>query len=420
MLKLYTLIFYCALPLILLRLTWRSIKAPSYRKRWQERLGIYCIPPLRDSIWFHTVSVGEAEAAFPLIKLMQSRHPDAGFLITSTTPTGSARIQQILGDKVAHVYMPYDLPDVIERFIKHFQPGIAIMMEKEIWPNLISICKNKQIPVLIVNARLSQQSAKSYQRISKLSKPALNKISLIATQTEDDRQRFINIGAASQSVKVLGNTKFDVSIDEQTVFAGQNLKLSLFAGRYVLIVGSSHQGEEIVFLKLYPVLKAHIPELLLLIAPRHPERFQAVKKLCEEQQLKVLMRTDKPKSLTNCDVYLADSMGELKMLYAAADVAFVAGSLAPVGGHNVLEPAAAGTPILFGPQMFNFQEVADKMLAMGAAIQCQDETAILHALLQLYNQPELSNAMVKKAHDFIQLNQGATLKIADTLENYIK
>lgn len=417
--KLYTLIFHGLIPLVLLRLYWRGIKAQAYRQRWGERLGHYRCEPLKHSLWFHAVSVGEAEAAFPLIRLMQNRYPDARILVTTTTPTGSARVQSVLGASIEHVYLPYDLPVIVKRFLDHFQPKIAVVMEKEIWPNLYAACAARQIPLFVINARLSARSARSYLKIPGLVKPALACINLIATQTEDDRQRFIEIGAVPESVRVLGNIKFDMTIGEQTLAAGQTLKQNLFAGRYVWILGSTHQGEEVLILKQYSALKAWIPELLLLIAPRHPERFPAVKKLCEEQGLAVRMRSEAGAVGMACDAYIADSMGELKMLYAAADAAFVGGSLVPVGGHNVLEPAAAGVPVIFGPQMFNFQEIAEKMLDAQAALQCRDAEAISAALLRLHGDSGFRLSLIANALAFVRQNQGATVRIADLLGEFL-
>lgn len=416
---LYTIVFHAVLPIVLLRLYWRGFKNPQYRLRWLERLGIYSGSAHRNVIWIHAVSVGESEAAFPLIKQLQNRHADAAFLITTTTPTGSARIRSVLGDSVEHVYLPYDLPLIVRRFIRHFQPKIAVFMEKEIWPNLYAACAAENIPVFIINARLSARSAKAYLKIPGLVKPALDDISQIAAQTEDDKFRFIEIGAKPLQLKVLGNIKFDIHIDNEMIAAGQKIKQTLFAGRFVWIIASSHQGEEKIFLDLYAELKNRIPDLLLMIAPRHPERFASVKKLCEDQRLAVAMRSEQPASLLNHDIYLADSMGELKMLYAAADIAFVAGSLAPVGGHNVLEPAAVGTPVLFGPQMFNFQEIADGMLACGAALQCLNATEIGAALLKLHQNPDYRSAMINRARYFVERNQGATERTAALLAEYL-
>jgi 3-deoxy-D-manno-octulosonic-acid transferase len=291
------------------------------------------------------------------------------------------------------------------------------MMEKEIWPNLFAACADRQIPVFIINARLSVGSARSYLKIPGLVKPALHKLRLIAAQTVDDQSRFIEIGAEPGRVQVLGNIKFDVLIDQQILYAGQTLKQKLFADRYVWIIASTHQGEEKIILNLFTLLKVHIPSLLLLIVPRHPERFQVVKKLCEEQKLQVVMRSEQAERVLadSIDVYIADSMGELKMLYAAADVAFVAGSLVPVGGHNVLEPAAIGVPVLFGSYMFNFQDIAQSMLTAGAACQCHNPDELRDAMLALYEDAEFRQALIVNAKAFVQHNQGAVDRITRLL-----
>ena len=417
---LYTLLFYLALPLVLSRLYWRGIKAPEYRRRWRERLGFYPFPSRQDVIWFHTVSVGEAEAAFPLIRLLQSQYPQFPILVTTTTPTGSARVRVVFADQVEHVYLPYDLPIVVRRFIGHFRPRLAVVMEKEIWPNLFAACAAESIPLFIINARLSARSARSYHKIPALVQPALACVTMVAAQTDEDAARFVEIGAAPKRVKVLGNVKFDVAIDPATIADGQSLKCQFFAGRWVLIVASSHQGEEDVFLDLYPRLKADLPELLLLIVPRHPERFQLVRQLAEQRGLQVAMRSEQRVCSAQTDVYIGDSMGELKMLYAAADAAFVGGSLVPVGGHNVLEPAAVGVPVLFGPEMFNFQEIAERILAAEAAIQCADRERIFSVVMRLYQDKAFANQLVTRGKMFVQANQGATARVAALLSESLR
>lgn len=413
--RFYTLIFYLALPLVLLRLYWRGVKAPQYRLRWRERLGFYTFKSKQGVIWFHAVSVGEAEAAFPLIRQLRTEYPAIPLLVTTTTPTGSARVQAVLAEQVEHVYLPYDLPVVVERFLEHFQPRLAVIMEKEIWPNLFAACKVQSVPLFVVNARLSARSARSYRKIPGLVKPALACVTSIAVQTQEDRLRFIEIGAAPEQVQVPGNIKFDVTIDAATLAEGRKLKEMVFAGRWVWIIASTHQGEEEVFLDLYPALKAGIPNLLLLIVPRHPERFQQVRTLCEQRGLAVIMRSEQRACSAQTDVYIGDSMGELKMLYAAADIAFVGGSLVAVGGHNVLEPAAIGVPVLFGPQMFNFQEIAERILAADAAIQCLDKQALTDAVLQLYRDEAFRNRLVGNGRLFVQGNQGATARLVALL-----
>ncbi len=416
---LYTSLFTILLPLVLFRLYWRGLKAPEYRKRWQERLAFYSKKYSQPFICFHAVSVGEAEAVFPLIKKLTEKFPDEKILVTTTTPTGSARVQAVLGDTVEHVYFPYDIPWIINRFIRTFNPKILVIMEKEIWPNLFSYCGKQNIPVLIINARLSARSAKSYQLISSLIKPVLANVSSILTQTEEDREHFIDIGAIPSTVQVTGNIKFDMEVSESLIEEGQQLRRQLFPGRFVWIVASTHKGEEGIVIDAYTKLKQQIPELLLMLVPRHPERFVSVQNLVKQKGLNLAVRSKRDIVTHSTDVYLADTMGELKLLYASADVAFVGGSLAPVGGHNILEPLAVGVPVMFGPYMVNFKEIADNVLSQQAAIQCQNEAQIIEHLIKLYKDEPIRNTLVSKGTAFIERNKGATEKIMAELEQRI-
>ncbi|NBV75887.1 MAG: 3-deoxy-D-manno-octulosonic acid transferase, partial [Methylococcaceae bacterium] len=295
-----------------------------------------------------------------------------------------------------------------------FRPKLAVFLEKEIWPNLFAALGQQAIPLYVINARLSARSARAYRKIPALVKPALAQIKLIATQTEADKNQFLSIGASDTQLAVLGNIKFDITIAPEVLAEGKQLKQQ-WGQRFVWIIASTHQGEEAQLLAHYPRLKAQIPQLLVVIAPRHPERFAAVKIGCEKQGLRVVMRSEQTTVTQDCDVYLADSMGELKMLLAAADVAFVGGSLVDVGGHNVLEPAAAGVPVLFGPIMFNFQLIAEQMLAHQAARQCQDAAAVADAVLALAADPELRQRLAAKASAFLAANQGAIERIVAVL-----
>ena len=416
---LYTTLFYLLLPFILFRLYWRGFKAPEYRKRWKERLALYSKKYPKGVIWIHAVSVGEAEAVFPLVKQLQVECPAERFLITCTTPTGSARIQAVLRDTVSHVYLPYDLPIVVKRFFAVFKPKIAIIMEKEIWPNLYMQCAKNNIPLIIINARLSANSAKGYKKIPGLIKPALANVSWIATQTKEDKARFIEIGAKADGIESLGNLKFDLVIDSHIIQQAQQIKQESFASRFVWLIASTHENEEDVFLEIYPQLKQEIPELLLLIVPRHPERFNTVKQLVEKGQLTVCMRSTGLPCTAETDVYIADTMGELKVLYGVADVCFAGGSMVPVGGHNILEPAAMGVPVLFGPHMINFKEISHNVLALAAAIQCHSKDQIITALVQLYNDPDYRNNLAFKAKDFVVQNQGATLKTSKMIKKIL-
>jgi 3-deoxy-D-manno-octulosonic-acid transferase len=412
----YSGLFYLVIPFILLRLLWRSIKAPAYRHRWRERFALYNKSYPQNVIWFHAVSLGEAEAVFPLVRQIQKQHQNVEILITTTTPTGSARVNAVMQETVTHVYLPYDIPDAINRFMRCFKPRLAVIMETEIWPNLFLACGKRRIPLYIINARLSEKSSLGFQKIPSLVRPTLAQVTLVATQTEDDATRFISIGADSSKVKTLGNIKFDIKVPQETIEQGIQLKIDLFGGRFVWLIASTHKDEESIFLDLYQEIKKKIPELLLVIAPRHPERFSEVKKQCEQQQLAVVLRTSKENVRSDTDVYLADTLGELKMLYASADVAFVGGSMVPSGGHNILEAVAVGVPVMFGPYMSNFKEIARKVLVANAAIQCKDEAALILNLLILYDQPSYRATLVEKAKAFMIQNQGATDKICKALD----
>jgi 3-deoxy-D-manno-octulosonic-acid transferase len=416
----YSGLFYLLIPFILVRLIWRSIKAPAYRCRWNERFGLYSKKSSQNVIWFHAVSVGEAEALFPLAKQIQQQYPEAKLLITTTTPTGSARVKSVMHESVEHVYLPYDIPCAVSRFMQHFKPKIVVIMETEIWPNLFVHCGKNEIPLYIVNARLSEKSARGYQKLPSLIAQALAQVRLIATQTRDDAQRFIAIGAKSETVRTLGNIKFDVEVSRDIIEQGLVLKADLFGGRFVWLIASTHKDEEAIFLEIYKEIKQKIPELLLVIVPRHPERFGEVKKLCEQNQLAAVMRTFGESCHQHTDVYLADTMGELKMLYVASDAAFVGGSMVPVGGHNILEALAVGTPVLFGPHMANFKEIAEGVLRQDSAIQCRDKSEIVNAIITLHADLAYRQLLAEKGKAFIRQNQGAIAKISDILSQGIR
>lgn len=411
----YSVLFFLLIPFILLRLLLRSIKAPDYRRRWHERLGFYPINPQTGVIWFHAVSVGEAEAVFPLIKRFQQLHPDLHILVTTTTPTGSARVQAVLHNTIQHVYLPYDIPFIVKRFLRNFRPVLAVIMETELWPNLYHYCSVDKIPVYVINARLSEKSAKGYRKLPSLIQPLLANIQQIAVQSPEDAQRFMALGAKTEQVKIYGNIKFDLAIPDDTINTGKKLKTTEFKERFVWLAASTHYGEEQLLINAYLALKKTIPALMLVIAPRHPERFSEVEKLCKNNGLSVIARTAGELCQRATDVYLADTMGELKMLYAACDIAFVGGSLVPVGGHNILEAMAAGAPVLFGAYMANFKEIAGKALQHKAAIQCLDQEAIIQAVKTLHAQNETCVALINNGKSVIEQNRGAIIRLYEML-----
>ncbi|MCB1775997.1 MAG: lipid IV(A) 3-deoxy-D-manno-octulosonic acid transferase [Candidatus Competibacteraceae bacterium] len=366
----YNGLLYLLLPLALVRLYWRGRRDPGHRQRWRERLG--WAPPLSPGgLWIHAVSVGEVRAALPLIRALLDRYPNRSLLVTTTTLTGSRQVQETLGERVQHVYAPYDLPGVVQRFLHRTRPQIAIIMETELWPNLLRKCATAGIPVLIANARLSERSARGYARIPRLAASMLQDITLIAAQSESDAQRFRALGAPR--VEVTGNLKYDLKLPDDLQAQGQQLRREQFGEqRPVWIAASTHAGEDMQILQAFTLVRRHWPNLLILLVPRHPERFDSVAELCREQGFKVIRRSEQRPCTPETAVFLGDSMGELLLFYAAADLAFVGGSLAPTGGHNVLEPALLGLPVLFGPFMFNFTEASERLLEAKAAWQITD------------------------------------------------
>ncbi|WP_394753951.1 lipid IV(A) 3-deoxy-D-manno-octulosonic acid transferase [Crenothrix sp.] len=411
---LYSSLFYVMIPFVLCRLLWRSIKAPAYRQRWHERFALYRAIYPQDVIWFHAVSVGEAETLFPLVTTIQQKYPNTKIVVTTTTPTGSARVKAVLKDTVTHVYLPYDIPGAVNRFMVCFKPKLAVIMETEIWPNLFFSCATNNIPLYMINARLSERSTRGYQKLSVLIKPALAHVTIFA-QSQQDNDRFIAIGVNPQHVKTVGNMKFDLNSSSDNREQGLAIKAQLFKNRFVWLIASTHEGEEDIFLAIYKKIKPTIPELLLLIVPRHPERFLNVKKLCDYQQLKVATRTHKDSIDKNTDVYLLDTLGELRTFYGVADVAFVGGSMVPVGGHNILEAAAVGVPVMFGPFMANFKAIAESVLALDAAIQCQDNNALIKTIMTLYQHPDYRHSLAAKGKAFVENNKGVCAKIIEML-----
>ena len=416
--RLYSLLFYSAIPFILTRLYWRGIKAPDYRLRWQERLGFYTQTSQKNVIWFHAVSVGEAEAVFPLIKQFIQQHPQAPILITTTTPTGSARVKAVMGKTAEHVYLPYDIPYAITQFLAHFEPQKAIIMETELWPNLFHLTSQRKIPLFIINARLSEKSCRNYQKIPALIESILQTTTKIATQTEADCQRFQTLAPQHANIQTVGNIKFDTPVEVKTIAQGQQLKKTRFKNRFVWVIASTHEGEEAVFLTLYPQLKIHIPELLLVIVPRHPERFKEVKNLVQLTPLNLVIRSSNQACTSNTDVYLVDTMGELKIFYAAGNIAFVGGSwFKTLGGHNILEPMAFGIPVLFGAYMRHFKAIEQDVLKTKSAFQCHDDDQLFHTILKLYQHPDYKQQLIENAHLFLKQNQGSLKKILQIIEN---
>ena len=365
----YTLLFYLATPLLFLRLLGLGLRSPGYWQGWAERLGFvrYALSS-RPRLWIHAVSVGEVKAAVPLVHALQYRYPNLEIVLTTTTPTGAECVRGQFSDQVLHCYLPYDLPGAVRRFLRRVGPCAAIIMEAELWPNLLHGCKRLAIPVILVNARLSPRSMRGYACLPGITRGMLSNIAVIAAQTRADADRFIALGAEPARVQVTGNLKFDARLPKGIDAQAHSLRRSLGGERPILIAASTHEGEEAILLAAFEQLLQRQPTALLLIAPRHPERFDRVFELCERRGMRVIRRSERRDRAPETQIFLIDSMGELPLFYAVSDVAFVGGSLVGAGGHNPLEPASLGVPVLTGPHVFNFQAIFDLLRKAQAAV----------------------------------------------------
>ncbi len=414
---LYTLLLYLAVPVIAVRLWLRSRKAPAYAKRIGERFAL-TLPEFKpDGIWLHAVSVGESIAAAPVVKALQQQYPDLPITVTCMTPTGSERIQSMFGDSVQHCYLPYDLPLASKRFLKRLQPRLAIVMETELWPNHINQCARLNIPVVLANGRLSERSARGYGRFPKLVAPMLKQISALAVQSAIEAQRFIELGARAETVKVTGSIKYDQQVAEGLPEQAQTLREQWQASqRPIWIAASTHEGEDALILAAHQQLLRLFPKALLILVPRHPERFESVYALCIEQGMRVQRRSTGALVTAEQQVLLGDTMGELMFLYALADVALVGGSLIKHGGHNMLEPVALAKPTLTGLHYFNFLEIAEQLLEAGGLQTVADSSQLAQAVARLWTSHSHTEKMCRAAQQVLQRNQGALQRLLDIIQ----
>ncbi len=366
---LYTVLFTLLIPLYLLRLYWRGFKSPAYRERWHERFGLFDDPTRQDGIWVHAVSVGEVLAISRLVQQLLERYPDLRVLITTATPTGAERVKALFGDEVEHRYAPVDLPWVVRRFLRSYKPRLLILVETEIWPNLIHHAKQAGVPILLANARLSLRSARRYHRVAALTREALREITLIAPHGEADGERFLTLGARPEQVKVTGSIKFDVHLPGSLRERADVMRRDWGGQRPVWLAASTHEGEDELILRAHAEVRSRDENALLVLVPRHPERFDRVAQLVEEAGFPLVRRSEQRPCDAETAVFLGDSMGELTLFMGASDLAFIGGSLVPHGGHNILEAAAQGVAVVFGPHMFNFSEISELFLSQGAAVQ---------------------------------------------------
>ncbi|MCO5762825.1 MAG: 3-deoxy-D-manno-octulosonic acid transferase [Gammaproteobacteria bacterium] len=419
MIRLYSLLLYLLLPIALLRLLWRGRRAPAYRRRWGERLGFYGNRPMAAGLWIHAVSVGETQAAAPLIKHFLDQHPDLGVMVTTTTPTGSERLRALFEDRVRHVYVPYDLPLILSRFLDRVRPRLVLVMETEIWPNLLRVCAGRGIPVILGNARLSAASARGYARLGAFARETFARLSLVAAQAEADAQRFIELGVPAERVRVTGSIKFDLRQPASLEDKAEAMRRLWGSDRPVWVAGSTHEGEEEPLLAAHRRIREALPQALLVLVPRHPERFDRVAALAARQGMPAVRRSSGVVCGPKEAVFLGDTMGELPVLIAAADAAFIGGSLVPVGGHNLLEAAAVGVPVAIGPHAFNFAAITRLLVEEGAAVQVADAEALIPVMIDWLSDAATRARIGEQGRQVVARNRGALERLLALVEAWL-
>ena len=415
----YSLLLYLALPAVLAYLLWRAVREPDYARRLGERFGFVARQPGGVSTWIHAASVGEVAAAASLVRRLVENLPPRSLLVTTTTPAGAERARAAFGDTVLHACAPLDLPGAVRRFLDRVQPRRAIVMETELWPNLFHGLAARHVPIVIANGRLSPRSFGRYQNVRGLVARTLRHCGAIAAQSAAAAERFRALGADPARVHVLGNLKFDLELPADQVTAGHVLRARWGEARPVWIAASTHEGEEEAVLQAHRILLTRFRDAVLILVPRHPQRFEAVARLTDATGLRVARRSrlGAVASLEHVQVLFGDSMGEMAMYFGAADVAFVGGSLVEVGGHNVLEPAALGLPVLFGPHMFNFEPARSLLLEHGAAREIGGLLDLEPALSKLLHDPAARAAMGRAGRDALHANRGALERLLNLIEN---
>lgn len=410
---------------MILRLLWRSRKNRAYRQRMGERLGLLSISQSSSQpqklIWVHAVSVGETIAAKPLIESLISQYSEHKILVTSTTPTGSSMVKKLFSDQVEHVYFPYDLPEIVFRFLNRVKPEVLIIVETEIWPNLYAACKKRNIPIMLANARLSKRSTKGYKKIKGLIAETLHCIDVIAVRSEADAHHFRELGASQDQIVVTGNIKFDIELDDEQVKKGRERKAQWGESRPVWVAASTHAGEEEQILAIYSHLLGQHPDLLLVLIPRHLERFDEVFKLCRQQEeLQTVRHSLQSNYLgNNFNVVLGDTLGEMQTWYASADMVFMGGSLVPTGGHNPLEAVALGVPVLTGEHVFNFEDIFPLLSDEGLCWVCEDSQQIEQQLIALLEKGSHREDYIQSAKITLEKHNGVTARLMDQAERLL-
>lgn len=407
---------YLLAPAAVLALLWKGLRYRPYLRRWPERFAIGLARQREPVIWVHAVSVGEVRSAVPLVRALMERYPRHAVLVTTMTPTGAEQVERLFGDSVEHRYLPYDLPGVVARFLDRIRPSLVVVAETEFWPNLFLACRRRGIPLTLANVRISAGSLAGYLRAPATARAMFTSADLICAQTRTDAQRLRNIGVPEQRLFVTGNLKFDFPVSDEVLCSGRRLRAHLGAERFVWVAGSTHAGEEDKILNALVRLRERWSNLLLVIVPRDPERFGRVTRLVRRRGLHVVRYSELPAEFdSRTEVLVGDTMGELQKFYAAADLAFVGASLVRRGGHNILEPAAASIPVVFGPHMFNFEEIAATVLEAGAGRQVYDELELAEAVELYIRNPALRAAAGHAGRRVIETNRGSVRR---TLEHF--
>jgi 3-deoxy-D-manno-octulosonic-acid transferase len=423
---LYSALLYILLPFTAIKLLWRGVRQPSYLNHWSERYALYSQPSSQPLIWLHCVSVGETRAAKPLIEALLEKYPAHQILLSHATPTGREAGEQLFPDnkypRISRCYLPYDTPDAVKRFLKHYQPELGLLMETELWFNLIAACKAESIPLLLVNARLSERSARGYAKVGTLTAQGLNNLSAIAAQTEQDATRLKTLLGKAGKVVVAGNLIFDVNPPEDEAERGRYLRGLLGFKRPVFLAASTRDGEEALILDA--ITSSKIDHLLTVIVPRHPQRFDVVAALLSKHNIPFCRRSEFSMGtvagdIPNCSVILGDSMGEMFTYFAACDVAFIGGSLLPLGGQNLIEACAMGKPVLIGPHTFNFSDATNFAIQAGAARRVNNPQELAEKLSALMNDAEARKAMSDAALAFSKSASGASQRLMDLIAKHL-
>lgn len=419
--RLYTLCLYLATPFLFLRLAWLGARHPGYRRAWPERLGYIQLSVCgRPRLWVHAVSVGEAQAAAVLVRAIAARFPRLQVVMTTTTPTGAECVARELGDTVLRFFLPFDLPVAMRRFLTRVRPVAVVIMETELWPNLLAECRRRCVPVLLANARLSPRSFRGYQRIPGITRTLLRTLDHIAAQSAEDARRFVALGADPAAVSDAGNIKFDAEVPAGLLDQGTILRREIGRERPVWIAGSTHEGEEALILRAHAAVQGRHGQALLVLAPRHPERFGHVYDLCKQYGFETTRRSRGEGCTSATDVLLLDTMGDLAVFYGASDVAFVGGSLVGIGGHNPLEAARLAVPVVTGPCVTNFEAIYGALIGAGAAWVTEDPEALAARVSQLLSAPEVRREAGERGRQVVLAHRGAVEGIVAILSAWLE